>query len=216
MNADSTPVHRMIMPPAPYTLEETGLAVDTLLQMVTKILHLAGSAFFTNGAPATDLPTAISRLGIRLVAAMALAGSTFRPDATSGLHLDELCAHALAAAGVAQQRVAPALAEDAFIGGLLADLGLTALARWMPERVVAARAVAAQYQLSLPDAERSLYGITHAEVGAYVLGLWRLPPVIVEAVALHHTHDAAALDGRPVAQAVFAAHATEDVRGLER
>ena len=42
MNADSTPGHRTIMPPAPHTLEETGLAFDTLMQMATKILHLAG------------------------------------------------------------------------------------------------------------------------------------------------------------------------------
>src|SRR4029077_18261297 len=31
---------------------------------------------------------------------------------------------------------------------------------------------------------------THAEIGAYLLGLWGLPYAIVEAVALHHTPDA--------------------------
>ena len=32
-----------------------------------------------------------------------------------------------------------------------------------------------------------MLGLTHAEVGAYLLGLWGLPDPIVEAVALHHT-----------------------------
>ena len=178
--------------------------------LVAKVMQLAGSAFFTHGAPATDLTTAISRLGIRTVAAMALAANAFRPDPTSGLHHVELCAHSLAAAAIAQASVDPGHAEDAFIAALLADIGLAALACWMPARIVAARAVAVQYQMSLADAERGMYGITHGEVGAYVLGLWRLPPVIVEAVALHHTHAATALDGKPVAQAVFDAHATGD------
>jgi HD-like signal output (HDOD) protein len=34
--------------------------------------------------------------------------------------------------------------------------------------------------------EREVFGCTHAEVGAYLLGLWGLPDAIVEAVAWHH------------------------------
>jgi HD-like signal output (HDOD) protein len=33
---------------------------------------------------------------------------------------------------------------------------------------------------------RALLGTTHAEVGAYLLGLWGLPDAIVEALAFHH------------------------------
>ena len=36
------------------------------------------------------------------------------------------------------------------------------------------------------DAERQVFGATHAEVGAYLLGLWGLPNPIIEAVAFHH------------------------------
>jgi HD-like signal output (HDOD) protein len=36
------------------------------------------------------------------------------------------------------------------------------------------------------EAERVLLNTTHAEVGAYLLGLWGLPDSIVEAVAYHH------------------------------
>jgi HD-like signal output (HDOD) protein len=37
-----------------------------------------------------------------------------------------------------------------------------------------------------PAHERDESGTTHAEVGAYLLGLWSLPDLTVEAVALHH------------------------------
>ena len=36
------------------------------------------------------------------------------------------------------------------------------------------------------EAEQSVIGATHAEIGAYLLGLWGLPDNIVEAVAFHH------------------------------
>ena len=36
------------------------------------------------------------------------------------------------------------------------------------------------------EAEQRLCGVTHAEVGGYLLGLWGLPYPIVEAVANHH------------------------------
>ena len=44
------------------------------------------------------------------------------------------------------------------------------------------------------EAEQLLFGFTHAEVGAYLLGLWGLPPAAVEAVAFHH-------EPRPAARA---------------
>ena len=178
--------------------------------LVAKILQLAGSPFFTRGAPATDLRTAIGRLGVRLVAALALSASAFRLDPASGLSLDTLSAHAMAAAVDAQRRVEPRHAEDAFISGLLADIGLTALACWMPSRVADARALSAERGISLAAAELELFGVTHADVGAYVLGLWRLPPVIVDAVASHHALDRDQLADHPVALATFDAHAGGD------
>lgn len=40
--------------------------------------------------------------------------------------------------------------------------------------------------LELIECERRTTGATHAQIGAYLLGLWGLPYSIVEAVALHH------------------------------
>ena len=42
MSPDTTHRRRVTMPRAPRTLEESGVAFDTLLQMITKLLHLAG------------------------------------------------------------------------------------------------------------------------------------------------------------------------------
>jgi HD-like signal output (HDOD) protein len=39
---------------------------------------------------------------------------------------------------------------------------------------------------SMTDAEDKVLGVTHAEIGGYLLGLWGLPYPIIEAVANHH------------------------------
>ena len=45
---------------------------------------------------------------------------------------------------------------------------------------------AAQEHVALDLAERAAFGVTHADVGAYLLGTWGLPDSIVQAVSDHH------------------------------
>ncbi len=54
-------------------------------------------------------------------------------------------------------------------------------------------------------AEREIFGVTHAEVGAYLLGLWGIPFPIVEAVAFHHRPNEVAPESRPLVAAVHIA-----------
>ena len=43
----------------------------------------------------------------------------------------------------------------------------------------------------MQEAERMVLGTSHAEIGAYLLGLWGMPNTLVEAIAHHHTPDRA-------------------------
>jgi len=54
-------------------------------------------------------------------------------------------------------------------------------------------------------AEREIFGVTHAEVGAYLLGLWGIPFPIVEAVAFHHRPEEVAPEARALVTAVHMA-----------
>ena len=69
--------------------------------------------------------------------------------------------------------------------------------------------MAQQRQIPLCDAERDVIGATHAEVGAYLLGLWGLPDSLVEAVALHHCPARGATDGFTALTAVHVANVLE-------
>ena len=58
--------------------------------------------------------------------------------------------------------------------------------------IARATKMAREQGISHTIAEKKVFGVTHAEIGAYLLSLWGLPDSIVEAVAFHHTPRATA------------------------
>jgi HD-like signal output (HDOD) protein len=85
-----------------------------------------------------------------------------------------------------------ALADEAFLAGLLHDVGQVVLAGVAPERWADIFHAAERREVSLDVAERDEDVVSHAVIGAYLLSLWGLPSSVVEAVAFHHTPSALA------------------------
>jgi putative nucleotidyltransferase with HDIG domain len=78
-------------------------------------------------------------------------------------------------------------ADDAFMAGLLHDIGKLILATQLPDHFKkVADQMGTPAERPMHVVEESLVGVSHAEVGAYLLGIWGLPYAIVEAVADHH------------------------------
>src|SRR4029079_16436971 len=101
------------------------------------------------------------------------------------------------------------LVDQAFLGGMLHDVGKLVLITVLPNQFRAALALQQEKQSADWQAEQEIFGCSHAEVGAYLLGLWGLPNSIVEAVALHQRlRDCAGPNFSPVA-AVHIANAIE-------
>ncbi len=76
--------------------------------------------------------------------------------------------------------------DSAFMSSVLHDLGQLVVASRMPTQFSKALRVAHEQKIPQYLAERQVLGADHAMVAAYVLGIWGLPPPIVEAVAYHH------------------------------
>jgi HD-like signal output (HDOD) protein len=78
------------------------------------------------------------------------------------------------------------IADDAMLAGLLHDIGYWILAQECPQDLDKAVKLAVSSGIPLHAAETRIMGASHAEVGAYLLGIWGLPYPVVEAVAHHH------------------------------
>jgi HD-like signal output (HDOD) protein len=99
----------------------------------------------------------------------------------------------------------PALADAAFTAGLLHDIGALVLLHAAPPDYVRALERKKENGGDSAAAEREIFGVTHAEVGAYLLGLWGIPFPIVEAVAFHHRPNEVAPESRPLVAAIHIA-----------
>jgi HD-like signal output (HDOD) protein len=72
------------------------------------------------------------------------------------------------------------------VAALLHDIGNLLLASKMPDKFCSAHATAKEHGYKVFEVEQELFGTSHAEIGAYLLGLWGLPSLAVEAIAHHH------------------------------
>ena len=66
------------------------------------------------------------------------------------------------------------------------DVGKLVLAANFDEQYSGAQALARKRQIPLWEVEKDIFGAGHGEMGAYLLGLWGMPPDLVESAALHH------------------------------
>jgi HD-like signal output (HDOD) protein/CheY-like chemotaxis protein len=180
--------------------------------MCAKVLQLVNSSFVGLGRRMTNIRDAVVYLGARTLKQLVLSVEVFRVFPTTaarrGFELDELQRHSLLTAQVAR-RIVPGrdAAEDAFAAGILHDIGLLILATHVPERIAEAVDLAREKAIPLFRAEAGLWGVTHAEAGAYLLGLWGLPYPVVEAVAHHHQPRRVPHEGLGVLDAVHLADA---------
>ena len=175
-------------------LADVGALIAHDLGMAAKVLKLVNSAFFGLPQPIANPAEAVLYLGLDNVKSVVLAAKTFgqfQEIKVPGFDADALWQHSLHTAGAAQriarqQHGLRAVAEQAFVAGLLHDVGKLILATNLREQYTALRPPATGDDRPMWEIERGVFGASHADVGGYLLGLWGLPAPVVEAIALHH------------------------------
>lgn len=188
--------------------------------MTSKILKLVNSSFFALKRTVTDPTQAAMILGISTIKSLVLSAHIFgqmSAHVPEELHLPALHIHSLAAAVCARrlmelQQGGKARAEEAFVAGLLHDVGRLAIAANLADDYQEAVLLAQRENVALVAAERQVLGACHAEVGAYLLGLWGLPDAVVQAVGSHHEPAAADPDEFTVLVCVHVANVLEHER----
>ncbi len=176
------------------TWREVGAIIQRDMGMTAKVLNLINSAFFGLQRRVESPQEAVHFLGMDIVQALVLAHGLFDQTGTLGtlrIRLEDVWEHSLrvargARALAAMEGLDRRQASDAFMGGLLHDVGILVLAKAFPAAYDRTVEACGLKKISLVDAEREAFGLSHAEVGAYLLGLWGIQGGVLETVSLHH------------------------------
>jgi HD-like signal output (HDOD) protein len=182
--------------------------------MSIKVLQLVNSSYFGTAQHVASIRAAVSYLGIEILKGLALAAHAFSAGATApiqGFSLEGLQNHAIVTARLARRFLTdPRQADEAFTAALVHDVGKIILALSLPEPFRQILDEARRSGRPVQVVEKERLGVTHAEVGGYLLGTWGLPFSIVECVVLHHRPNDVGDGPCEVLAAVHAADALGD------
>ncbi len=196
------------------SLKTIGAIISKDMGMTAKILQLVNSAYFGLRAAVSTPEQAVNLLGLDTIQALVLSVHVFSQFAAArGSCFDmrrlwEASAETgMLARAIAKAEQAPVLVIDqAYTAGLLHDVGIMALMANVSDQYESILKTANDKNIPVWEVERQELGATHAEVGAYLLGLWGLSNPIVEAVAFHHRPSACAGERFSPLTAVHAAN----------
>lgn len=199
------------------SLSQIGEIISQDPGMTAKILQLVNSAFFGIARRISNPVEAIQMLGVGTVRSLVLSlhvFSCFDHVQFKNFSIERVWTHSLMTARIAQkiaklEKVDRAVLDETYVGGMLHDIGKVMLASSLSEPYQQAATIAQERKVAMVEAEREVFGVSHAEVGAYLLGLWGLPITIVEAVALHQVPGRSAIKAFCPLTAVHAANVFE-------
>jgi len=199
------------------SIERITRTISRDLGLCTKILQLVNSSFFGLAERIADVAQAVIHLGIEPVKALVLSLQTFALFERlkhDDIPLKPLWNHSWAVGRLAQrigqmENVETYSVHQCFTAGLLHDVGKLIFLSGVPKQFASAISLQRHEKIPLWQAEQEIFGCTHAEVGAYLLGLWGLPISVVETVALHHRPLKSATRTLGVTTAVHVADALE-------
>ncbi len=159
--------------------------------LTTKILRVVNSPFFGARREIISVRQAVVTLGIRAVTAVALSTSIYDLTGKWQTSIDRLrfWRHSLEVAVGARmlaEAAAYTSAEEAFVSGLLHDIGLLVLEKSFPEQFnrICQQAKSGE---TIVELEENTWGTNHAQVARFLLEQWNLPVTICEAVGRHHS-----------------------------
>lgn len=179
------------------SLKEVGEIISKDIGMTAKILQMVNSAFFGLSRYVSDPSHAVNLLGIETIKTLVLSVqvfSQFDQEKCPSFSLERLWNHSMLTGSFAkliakEEDQEENIVSDSYTAGMLHDLGKLVLSTNLSQQYQGALSVAENETRSIWEVEQETFGISHAEVGAYLIGLWALRDSIVEAIAYHHSPD---------------------------
>jgi len=205
------------------SIESIAKIISGDVGMSAKILQMVNSAFFALPRHIESIAQAVNLLGLETIKALVLSAQIFSQFENKGVSesfLEKLWSHCMGTAAFAkviakEEHLSREMADDAFLAGMLHDVGKLILSTGLSDKYSAIVKRAGENGASLREIEQEELGTTHGAVGAYLMGLWGFADNVVEAIAFHHTPDACPAKTMGGLAAVHAANALEHALGPE-
>lgn len=196
------------------TTESIAATVEQDIGLSAEVLKLTNSAYFAIPSAITSCRQAVQLLGLDTMRALVAVAGFFRRFSKDGdldaaerlssrsLGISSVARTIAAAEGLDEQAI-----EFAGCAGLLAHVGSLVLLAHSPGEYKFIGDLADEEGAPITHTEKRMFGASHAEIGAYLLGLWGFPHAVVEAVSAHHSPGEFDTDAFGVCTAVHIAQA---------
>jgi HD-like signal output (HDOD) protein len=162
-------------------------------ELCTRILKVVNSAFYGVPGHVSSVQRAIALIGLRSVKNVAIAASltkTFQGPRVSNFSPRDLWAHGLSVAAATRMIAAAAkspLVEEAFLAGLLHDVGLMVELQYDRQAFISVlNRLDADAEADVLLAEEEAFHATHQDFGAAVAERWKLPRSLALVAGWHH------------------------------
>lgn len=174
-----------------YDMTTIERSIDSDTALATEVLRVANSAFFGGLSEVTTIRAAVLRLGFKRVTNLVVLASeknrytAGRPEIASLLRVlwRHSSACALASDWIAQRARYQHISGEAFIGGLIHDIGKLFLLRVLDEMMTENPGESLYSEELIGE----LLDHAHADQGYRLLSEWRLPEVYAVIVRDHHS-----------------------------
>lgn len=185
-------------------LYDPDVDLDRILQclrsepvLAARVLKVANAPYYGRSGQVGSVERAVQLLGLQAIRGIAAAGALDRlTPGRTGKVFDPLRfrRHSAAVAAAAQglsRRAGCGVDAEAFIAGLMHDIGVLLLVKSDPSAMASFEPMPGTDQKQAREAERMQFGVDHEAAGVLIVESWALPPWLREAVASHHGIDVA-------------------------
>ena len=159
----------------------------------SKMLKLVNSPFYGFTGKISTITQAIVILGFNAVRNIILSLSVFAllpKDVELGeFQISSFWEHSIGCGTIAKafgKKFGIKDPEEAFLAGLLHDIGKVVLPTLFYEEFLAILSMVKKEKILFLEAEQKVLGIDHVQIGERLAKHWRLPSILVEPIAFHH------------------------------
>lgn len=174
-----------------------GKVISSDQALTAKVLKIANSPFYGFPKKISTVEFATIILGFdalkEIVITISLL-SSLQKKSDSVFDAKKFWDHSITSGAVARRLARDLgyrISQEVFVGGLLHDMGISLLHRYFFDEFKRIVEIARDTDLTFLEAEESVLGVTHAEVGGWLAERWNIPAHLTDAITHHHKPAAA-------------------------